>query len=139
VRRFDDWSAAIFVAAALYSVTVVTAGQSPTAPRKGGNPEAAKLKNPVARTPESATAGRRVYQRLCIRCHGPAGQGDGEAAVGAAPADLTDAQWDFGGSDGEIYAAIREGTSKDMEGYAERISETDTWNVVNYLRSLGKK
>jgi hypothetical protein len=24
-----------------------------------------------------------------------------------------------------------------MEGYAERISDTDIWNIVNFLRSLG--
>jgi mono/diheme cytochrome c family protein len=113
--------------------------QSPTAPRKGGNPEAAKIKNPAAATPESAAAGKRIYLRLCIRCHGPSGKGDGEAAVGAEPADLTSGKWTFGASDGEIYASIREGTSKDMEGYAERMSEADTWNVVNYVRSLAPK
>ena len=109
--------------------------QSVDAPRKGGNPEAAKVKNPVAATPESLAAGRRVYQRLCIRCHGPEGKGDGEAAVGAQPSDLT-GQLQFGSSDGEMFSVIRHGTSKDMESYAERISETDTWNVVNYVRSL---
>ena len=124
------------IARALLVTLLVLGFQSPTAPRKGGNPEAAKIKNPVAATPESAAAGKRVYQRLCIRCHGPSGKGDGEAAVGAEPADLTSGKWTFGSSDGEIYASIREGTSKDMEGYAERISETDTWNVVNYVRSL---
>jgi len=127
------------VARALLLTLLVLGLQSPTAPRKGGNPEAAKIKNPVAATPESAAAGKRIYQRLCIRCHGPAGKGDGEAAVGAEPADLTSGKWTFGSTDGEIYASIREGTSKDMEGYAERISETDTWNVVNYVRSFAPK
>jgi mono/diheme cytochrome c family protein len=127
------------VARALLVALLALGFQSPTAPRKGGNPEAAKIKNPVAATSESAAAGKKFYQRLCIRCHGPAGKGDGEAAVGAEPADLTSGKWTFGSTDGEIYAAIREGTSKDMEGYAERISETDTWNVVNYVRSLAPK
>ena len=105
------------------------------APKKGGNPEAAKIKNPVASSPASLAAGKRIYQRLCIRCHGPEGKGDGEAAVGAQPSDLT-AQLVFGSSDGEMFSVIRHGTSKDMESYAERISETDTWNAINYLRSL---
>jgi mono/diheme cytochrome c family protein len=127
------------VARALLLALLVLGLQSPTAPRKGGNPEGAKLKNPAAATPESLAAGKRLYQRLCIRCHGAGGKGDGEAAVGAEPADLVSGKWTFGSTDGEIYAAIREGTSKDMEGYAERISETDTWNVVNYVRSLAPK
>ena len=111
--------------------------QAAPAPKKGGNPDAAKIKNPVAATPDSLAAGKRVYQRLCIRCHGPEGKGDGEAAVGEQPSDLT-AKLQFGSTDGEMYSVIRRGTSKDMESYAERISETDTWNVINYVRSFGR-
>jgi len=127
------------IARAWFLFVLLVGFQSPTAPRKGGNSEAAKIRNPVVATPESAAAGKKIYQRLCIRCHGATGKGDGEAAVGAEPADLTSGAWTFGSTDGEIYASIREGTSKDMEGYAERISETDTWNVVNYVRSLASK
>ena len=108
-----------------------------TTPRRGGNPEAAKIKNPEPSTPESIAAGRRTYSRLCVRCHGPAGKGDGGGAgAGGQPADLTDDTWDFGASDGEIFSVIREGTSADMESYAERISETDMWHLINYIRSL---
>lgn len=113
----------------------VADGQS-VAPRRGGNPEAATIKNPVEATPASVTAGRRVYQRLCIRCHGADGKGDA-ASGGAQPPDLTDARWDYGGSDGDIFAAVHDGTSPDMEGYAARMSDTDIWNVVNYLRTIG--
>src|SRR5579864_7366340 len=120
---------------ALVVIAAFLALQPPDAPKKGGNPEAARIKNPVASSPESLASGRRVYQRLCIRCHGPEGKGDGEAAVGEQPSDLT-AQLQFGSSDGEMFSVIRHGTSKDMESYAERISETDTWNVINYIRSL---
>jgi mono/diheme cytochrome c family protein len=111
--------------------------QSATAPRKGGNPEAAKTKNPVAASADSIAAGKRSYARFCAKCHGPAGKGDGEAAVGAQPADLT-AKLDYGSSDGEIYFAIHDGTSKDMDAYGERLQPTDIWNVVNYLQSLRK-
>ena len=116
---------------------VALAAQSATAPRKGGNPEAAKTKSPVASSAESIAAGKRTYARMCAKCHGPAGKGDGEAAVGAQPADLT-AKLDYGSSDGEIYFAIHDGTSKDMEGYGERLQANDIWNVVNYIQSLRK-
>ena len=114
------------------------AAQSATAPRKGGNPEAARTKNPVATSADSIAAGKRTYLRMCGKCHGPEGKGDGEAAVGAQPADLAGAKLDFGSSDGEIYFAIHEGTSKDMEGYGERLQANDIWNVVNYIKSLRK-
>jgi len=119
------------------SAFAVENGQS-TVPRRGGNPEAATIKNPIEATPASATAGRRVYQRLCIRCHGADGKGD-SAGGGVQPPDLTDATWDYGGSDGDVFAVIHDGTSADMEGYAARISDSDIWNVVNYLRSIGSK
>jgi cytochrome c oxidase cbb3-type subunit 3 len=102
---------------------------------QGGSTQAAKMKNPVANTPESVTAGKRVYQRMCARCHGPEGKGDGGG--GGIPSDLTDEQWDHGSTDGEIFTSIHDGTSKEMEGYAERISDTDIWNLVNFIRSIG--
>jgi mono/diheme cytochrome c family protein len=114
----------------------------PAAVKKGGNPEAAKVKNPVAATPESLAAGKRSYTRLCGRCHGPEGAGDGTGATGPVPpGDLTDAKWDYGSSDGELFAVIKNGipNSPDMEGYAARMSDADIWNVVNYLRTLATK
>jgi mono/diheme cytochrome c family protein len=117
---------------------ILALAQAVPPPRKGGNSDAAKIKNPVAASPASAAAGRRIYQRLCVRCHGSQGKGDGGAA-GAVPSDLSDAQWDYGGSDGEIFSVIHDGTSTDMEGYAARISDADIWNVVNYIRTFAGK
>src|SRR6266511_1961986 len=56
------------------TIVIVALAQTPTAPKKGGNPEAAKIKNPVATSAESIAAGRRVYQRLCTRWHRFAGE-----------------------------------------------------------------
>jgi mono/diheme cytochrome c family protein len=110
-----------------------------TTPRRGGNPNAAKRANPVPRSPASVEAGRRTYQRLCARCHGIAGKGDGGGAgAGGQPADLTDATWEFGSTDGEIFSVIREGTSADMESYAEQVPETEIWNLVNFIRTLAE-
>ena len=119
--------------------TSLVALQLPIAPKKGGNPEAATIKNPVGATAESVAAGRRAYQRLCVKCHGPEGKGDGGAATGAVPPDLTDAQWDYGSSDGDLFAVIRDGTSPDMEGYAGRLNDTEMWNIVNYLKTLRQR
>jgi mono/diheme cytochrome c family protein len=111
---------------------------SPPRP-KGGNPEAAKIINPVASTPASIAAGKRTYTKLCVRCHGPEGLGDGTGATGPVPpGDLTDDQWDYGSSDGEIFAVIHDGVSADMESYAQRMSDRDIWNVINYLRTFSK-
>jgi len=127
----------LVVAVVVAAGAFVAAQPTPTAPRRGGNPEAAKRANPVAATPESIAAGKRAYTQLCANCHGPSGKGDGSGAgAGSQPADLTDAAWDYGSSDGEMFGVIHDGTSTDMGPYGERLKETDIWNVVNYVRSL---
>jgi mono/diheme cytochrome c family protein len=121
---------------AFVALMYLVAAQSPTAPKKGGNPEAAKIKNPVTATPESIAAGKRAYQRLCVKCHGPEGKGDGSAATGAQPPDITDAQWDYGSTDGDLFVVVRDGTGPDMEGYAGRLNDTEMWHIVNFVKTL---
>ncbi len=78
--------------------------------------------------------------RCCSPCWPPAsGKGEGTITGAVQPSDLTDGVWDFGSGDGEIFTVIRDGLSgKDMGGYAERLKETVMWNVVNFIRTLGR-
>jgi mono/diheme cytochrome c family protein len=105
------------------------------------NPEASKLKNPVAVTPASIAEGRNVFQRFCVQCHGTNAQGGaplGES--GPAPPDLTDPEWRYGSSDGEIYFTVKNGVPPDffMEPWKDRIEDNEIWNIVNYLKSLAR-
>jgi mono/diheme cytochrome c family protein len=105
-----------------------------------GNPDAAKVQNPVPSSPESLAAGKQVYGRYCAVCHGiNAGGGSGSDISPPAP-DLTDAEWNHGSTDGEIFDVIKNGVKPDlnMEPFGDRIKDTDIWNTVNYLRSLAK-
>ena len=106
-------------------------------------PAAQGLTNPIAATPASVAAGAALYRAHCATCHGPTGRGDGRlaaatAAYGARPSNLADTTWRHGGSDGEIFAAIRDGIGPDfaMDAFRGRLGEPDIWNLVNYLRSL---
>lgn len=106
-----------------------------------GNPEAARIKNPVATTPESVDAGRLIFRRYCASCHGTTAEGgSGSDLIPAAP-DLTDSEWKHGSTDGEIFYVTKNGVPPElnMEPWGDRIKDTDIWNVVNYLRSLAKK
>src|SRR5262245_55744532 len=68
------------------------------------NPEAAKLTNPVASTPDSLATGKRAYDANCAACHGNMAQGAEKAGViisiiqeqgGKQPPDLTDDKSDY--------------------------------------------
>ena len=128
------------IACALALASLVAAA-SVAAQSPGGNAAAAKMKNPVATSAASVTAGAAAYKKYCAFCHGVAGKGDGPLAPkGAVPADLTDAKWDHGGTDGEIYAAIQDGVATTaMVGFKGKMPDRDVWNIVNYLRSLAAK
>jgi cbb3-type cytochrome c oxidase subunit III len=113
---------------------------APYAQEPRRNPEAQKLKNPEPQNSESVEAGKKLYQRYCAACHGPNGKGDGGLALsGGEPSDLTDAAWDYGSTDGEIFVVIRDGVSADMLAYKTKLTEKQIWQVVNYIRSIGPK
>jgi mono/diheme cytochrome c family protein len=97
----------------------------------------------VAANAASVKAGQQAYSKNCRHCHGLKGLGDGPMAPkNPKPADLTDATWDFGASDGEIFTLIKNGVpdpKSEMKAMKETLADRDIWNVVNYLRSIGPK
>ena len=108
--------------------------------RPQGNPEAAKVKNPVPATAESIAAGKKAYAK-CASCHGVDGQGGpGNDLIPAAP-NLVDEQWDHGSSDGEIFNNIKNGIGPDfnMVPFKDQLKDEEIWSLVNYLRSIRKK
>ncbi len=116
----------------------------------GGDPEAAKLKNPVASSPESIAAGKKAYATACAACHGTNGEGAEKAGIvvsyiedagGKQPSDLSDDKWDHGSTDGEIFTVIKKGVPPQffMGPWDGRIPDDDIWSIVNYLRSIAKK
>jgi cbb3-type cytochrome c oxidase subunit III len=106
-----------------------------------GNPEAAKIKNPVASTPESIAAGKATFQRYCAVCHGTTAEGGSGSDISPPAPNLTDDEWQHGSTDGEVFSVIKNGVPPDlnMEPWGDRIKEEDIWKVVNYVRSLAKK
>ena len=116
-------------------VAGVSAAGGQTTPRA----EAATLKNPVPSNAASIGTGQQLYQKYCRFCHGTTGKGDSPTAPkDVKPSDLTDTTWDRGSTDGEIFTVIQEGAGPDykMKGLKGKLSEQDTWHLVNYVRSL---
>ena len=125
--------------AAAWLVSIGVAAVSAQAPK---NAEAAKVKNPVKATAESIDAGKTAYNKYCKFCHNEGGTGNGALAPkDTHPPNLIDATWDHGSTDGEIFTNIKDGVGPkfDMKPMKAKLMDTDIWNVVNYLRSLGPK
>ena len=117
--------------------------QHPAAGGAHHHPEAAKLKNPVAVDATSVAAGKELYEKNCVSCHGAGGKGDGKMAesLKTKPADLTDADWKHGSTDGEIFNSIKNGVAPDfnMGPFGDQLKDEEIWKVVHYIRSLAKK
>jgi mono/diheme cytochrome c family protein len=135
VSRF--FGCAAFAWAAALSVSVLA--QTPPPP-KAVPAEARKMKPAVASSPAAIAAGKQLYAKYCRFCHGNAGAGDSTMAPkGMKPSNLTDTTWTRGSSEGEIFWIIQNGAPPDyqMKGLKGKISDTDTWNLVHFVRSLG--
>ena len=101
-------------------------------------PSAAK-KNPIASTQESIAAGQKIYSKTCAMCHGKTGDADGPAVIelNIHPAKLSDPKLATE-SDGALFWKITTG-KKPMPAYGKRLSETDRWQLVNYIRTFSKR
>ncbi len=100
--------------------------------------EADKLENPFANNADAIKKGGKIYGQLCWVCHGKLGKGDGPAGKGLNPpvADHTsDAVQDQ--SDGAIFWKITNGRGT-MPNYSKMLSNTERWQLVSYIRELGK-
>ena len=98
-----------------------------------------RKRNPIASNESSVTAGQKVYLKRCVGCHGKTGNGDGPDAadLGIHPAKLSDPVIREE-TDGELFWKITVG-KKPMPNYGTRLSPTDRWNVINYLRTLARR
>jgi mono/diheme cytochrome c family protein len=138
MRRVSSATTSFVGACALATAAIV--GVTLSAQTPGGNPEAAKLKNPVPSTAASIAAGKASFTKNCAFCHGAEAKGDGKMAPkDSHPSDLTDAKWDRGSTDGEIFAVIQNGAGPkfEMKGFKARMSDQQIWEVVDYIRSIG--
>ena len=79
-----------------------------------------------------ASAGR-IYDRHCAGCHGY----DAKGQAGHFP-DLTDAEWQWGGSAGEIEQTIRHGRTAVMVGWLPVLGETGVGQVADFTMALGQ-
>lgn len=100
---------------------------------------AATLTNPYAAgaAAEVLARGEAVYGNQCAICHGTSGAGDGAVI---APGKImyilpVNGGTAVGRSDGYLYSIMVVGRGL-MPAYGEKLSHTDRWAVVEYIREL---
>lgn len=96
------------------------------------------IKNPVSSSSEALKSGKKLYNQLCVVCHGITGKGDGIAGVALQPrpANLTIPQF-TNQTDGAIYWKITTGNPP-MVSYKGLLKDQDIWSIIHYIRSLSK-
>ena len=98
-----------------------------------------KMINPLKGNTKATLKGKKIFEVMCWTCHGLQGKGDGPASEGLElkPAnhttDLIQKQ-----TDGALFWKISNGRGT-MIGYETVLSDNQRWQLVNYIRELGKK
>ena len=97
---------------------------------------------PAAAATGEAQAGKAIYARLCMSCHGPTGQGGRMAAMFAVPPrNLAEQAYMSTRSDQQLFAVISKGgaavgLSAVMTAFGDQLTEQQIWDTVAYVRTL---
>jgi mono/diheme cytochrome c family protein len=111
--------------------------EAPPAPTPA--PAVSNAKNPVKPTPESQARAKKMYGFDCMICHGVTGDGKTDVAdsMKLKLSDMSDPSALAGKSDGELFAAIKNGKGQ-MPAEGDRAKTDEVWNLVLYIRGLSK-
>lgn len=99
-------------------------------------PEVDSKKKSTVKGDDAVTAGKEIWVQQCKSCHGVKGKGDGAKAekLEISMVDFTTKEFqDL--TDGDMYYKTTEGR-KPMPSFKEKLSDTERWQVVAYMRTL---
>jgi mono/diheme cytochrome c family protein len=97
--------------------------------------------NPVPVNAHTIALGQRLYVANCLGCHGGEGKGNGPGAASLEkkPANLGARIKETGERDGELFWKISEGHGFMVRWKVTPMSETQRWELVNYIRATFAK
>ena len=132
------------IAGLIFVATFAASAQQP-APKSGGwtlPATAADEKNPFAGDPKAVESGKTLFKKMCERCHGPGGKGDGPDADPDAQQDmdLTVARRAARNPDGVVFYKMWNGRSKPkMPAVKDDLTKEQAWQIVCYVQTLREK
>ena len=89
----------------------------------------------------SIVAGAQLFAEHCTACHGPQGKGTRPVPDPDVrdPTDLLTQQHVAGYTVGNVYHQLAHGIrGTDMPGFADKLSEEDLWDLINFLHALSR-
>ena len=98
--------------------------------------------NPIPPNIESVAAGQALFTSNCVACHGVSGKGDGPVGLtlNPRPADLRQHAIPGVHTDAQLFEWITNGfPGSRMPAFKSTLSDTDRWNLVNFIRTLAPK
>ena len=103
--------------------------------------EYAGKSNPFGSDAAAVQAGKTLYQKNCLTCHGEQGMGDGPVAASLNPKPQPLAANQERLDDDYMLWRIREGGlrapfNSAMPSWKAILSEDEIWQVISYLRTL---
>ena len=103
-------------------------------------PDDAKKVSPLKIDPSNIADGKKLFSSQCYLCHGKDGDGKGELAADMKLKlhDYHDAAALKDKTDGELFYILSKGKGE-MPGEGDRLSETQRWQLIAYIRSLAGK
>jgi cytochrome c oxidase cbb3-type subunit 3 len=91
---------------------------------------------PASSRPE---AGRRLFARFCVACHGADGHGSSMRSQVPLIPDFTSSTWQETRSDVQLSITILEGKGTVMPTFMDRLDEPAARSVVAYLRTFAAR
>jgi mono/diheme cytochrome c family protein len=92
--------------------------------------------NPYSGSSTFAAEGKKIYESMCVICHGDKGKGNGAAGISLSPRPANFLAITVRHeTDGAIFWKLSEGNPP-MAAYKGLLSETQRWQLVNYIRQL---
>ena len=141
IPRRTGWVGGSCAALALLLSTSVNLRAQDKAPTPWVAPaDARAVKNPLKKTPDVLKAGAETFRENCEVCHGPKGDGTGPTAKALTikPANFTDPKLMALETDGSLFWKMSKGRGA-MPSWEDQLSDTERWQLVVYIRSLGGK
>ena len=99
---------------------------------------------PVAWSQPDPTAGKAIYERLCVSCHGADGRGGRMARMlPVPPRNLADPTYMQSRSAEHLFVVIKDGSaaaglSNAMPGFGSQLDDQDIRNTVAYVQTLAE-